>query len=674
MLFYHDKMAPTPLQATTHVRAQFTELPPTTNSHIKRQKCRHCSKITVYNVTRQRNHLQTCIQYKSSPEFQALTAPTPTQQASTDIAQIDLELARVILYGGLPFTHFDKQYYPQTYKWVTAIYPNYQVPHRTRFAGDLLDTVYEECEQKILAILASEPLLNFSFDESYDNAHHRIINLSVNIPDIGAFSLAMEDLKAIRFSAENLSHWVLQELQKWTQNELEKVNCIATDTCKVMRNTHKLLATTPQLKQVFFVNCCAHGFQLLMGDILKEKELALILKNIQHVLRRFKRSKLQFAYVRQHQIDRYSRQYGLTLAVITRWGTHYSSALSLLRSKEALFSYAMDTRAQTAAKTEKGDDNGGEKVKSSLAVMQLLRDDSFWAKISKLERILQPIHEVQKKSEGENQHLGKVYSWWHKIITKWDEISAGMPEEKPLIESLKAILTKRLSKQVGDLEMLAWALDPVNSKKPLSPGLVPRLQHQLKKYLDKQAARAIDQFWSYRDHKGDWNGHGAYNPWTPEEVSNPKSFWRSMEWSCPELSKLAVRLFSSISSSCSSERAFSAMNFVQDARRASLAPERQARCTFVYVNNRVLERVAAGRPRYSWWTLTEEQLQELDELVYEAWEGGVVGGTNEEDEVAVDEEVTVDKEVVEDESEIQQDERRGTQTLFENCLEDTAAV
>jgi hypothetical protein len=206
-------------------------------------------------------------------------------------------------------------------------------------------------------------------------------------------------------------------------------------------------------------------------------------------------------------MQRYGRQFGLALAVITQWGTHYCSVWSLLRSREALFSYAIDTRAQVAAKTEKAEDS------SSLAVMQLLRDASFWAKVSKLERILRPIHEVQKESEGERQLLGQVYSWWHKFVMKWDEISNGMPEDKPLIERPKKILTERLNKQVGDLEMLAWALNPVNSKKHLSPGLAPRLQHQLRKYLgEQQAARGIDQFWSYSGRRGDWDGHGAYNP------------------------------------------------------------------------------------------------------------------------------------------------------------------
>jgi hypothetical protein len=431
-----------------------------------------------------------------------------------------------------------------------------------------------------------------------------------------------------------------------------------------MRNTHELLAINPQLKHGFFVKCCSHGLQLLIGDILKDKELAPILMNIQHVLRRFKRSKLQFAFVREHQMQHYGRQYGLTLAVITRWGTQYGSALSLLRSKEALFSYAIDTRAQSAAKTEKAekDDEGGEKVKSSLAVMQLLREESFWAKVSKLERILRPIHEVQKESEGENEHLGKVFSWWHKIVTKWNEIGNGMPEDKLLIGRLKAILTERLGNQVGELEMLAWALNPVNSKKFFAPGLAPKIQRQLEQYLGKQAARGIDQFWSYRDRSGDWNGHSAYNPWTPEQIANPKSFWRSMEWSCPELSQLAVRLFSSISSSCSSERAFSAMNFVQDSRRASLAPETQARCTFVYANHRVLQRFAEGRPRYSWWTLTEEQLQELDEVVYDAWEGAVGDmDTTEAVEDEGEEGATAAEEMLQ-----HQDELMGTQSLFEN--------
>jgi hypothetical protein len=94
------------------------------------------------------------------------------------------------------------------------------------------------------------------------------------------------------------------------------------------------------------------------------------------------------------------------------------------------------------------------------------------------------------------------------------------------------------------------------------------------------------------------------------------------------------------------------MNFALGFRRAIKAPETQAKCTFVYSNNRVLQRFAPGQPRYSWWTLTEEKLQELDELVYEAWKGGGMGEGMDEGDAEVEGEMRQDK--------------LETQTLFEN--------
>ncbi len=66
-----------------------------------------------------------------------------------------------------------------------------------------------------------------------------------------------------------------------------RMSCFATDTCATMRALWSELEAFDQLKHVFFVPCDSHGFQLLLGDILKLPWFIEVLEGAQWIARSF---------------------------------------------------------------------------------------------------------------------------------------------------------------------------------------------------------------------------------------------------------------------------------------------------------------------------------------------------------------------------------------------------
>ena len=104
--------------------------------------------------------------------------------------------------------------------------------------------------------------------------------------------------------------------------------------------------------------------------------------------------------------------------------------------------------------------------------------------------------------------------------------------------------------------------------------------------------------------------------WKEDYVKKPVLFWKVVSGEAPGLSAMAIRVFSTPANSVPSERSFSAMNFLQDEYRSRLSAERTDMLTFIYMNSKVLRR-QPSEPAPTWYNITEEQEEELENLAYE---------------------------------------------------------
>jgi hypothetical protein len=184
--------------------------------------------------------------------------------------------------------------------------------------------------------------LNIITDDSSNINLQRIANISVHT-NAGAFFYASEDVGAARRTAHNVAIWMKEKIVALSNDNLLRVNSIATDTCATMSAVWGITRKDVDLKHVLFVPCDAHGLQLVVKDLLDDVP---ILHNVhqkaQTIAHAFRSAPLQYGRLRDFQMQHYNTHLSLILAVITRWGTQYRLVESLRRSRDALRAYAND--------------------------------------------------------------------------------------------------------------------------------------------------------------------------------------------------------------------------------------------------------------------------------------------------------------------------------------------
>ena len=71
-------------------------------------------------------------------------------------------------------------------------------------------------------------------------------------------------------------------------------------------------------------------------------------------------------------------------------------------------------------------------------------------------------------------------------------------------------------------------------------------------------------------------------------MEKPILFWKIIAGEAPDLSALAIQIFSTPANSVLSEQSFSAINFIQDEYRSCLSAEKTNILTFIYINSKIL--------------------------------------------------------------------------------------
>src|SRR5438046_7935887 len=100
------------------------------------------------------------------------------------------------------------------------------------------------------------------------------------------------------------------------------------------------------LKHCLFIPCDSHGIQLLVGDLLKLPDFNDTIQKAQCIVKSFRHAPLQYARLREFQVEYYKKPQSLILSVITRWGTQYRLDRSLL--KDAIKCYTLEYQSLPA--------------------------------------------------------------------------------------------------------------------------------------------------------------------------------------------------------------------------------------------------------------------------------------------------------------------------------------
>ena len=127
-----------------------------------------------------------------------------------------------------------------------------------------------------------------------------------------------------------------------------------------------------------------------------------------------------------------------------------------------------------------------------------------------------------------------------------------------------------------------------------------------------------------------------------EGSRDPRRFWQLAKEQCTILGHLAVRIFTAVTNSAPSERAFSAMKFIQDDRRCRLSIERLNQLQCIYINGRALAKERDLEPY--WWDLSDEEVEAFEDALFTSMPGDLEAAEQEdvEDEDEDEEEVEED--------------------------------
>ena len=188
-------------------------------------------------------------------------------------------------------------------------------------------------------MISSLPNLNVVTDESSNIRSARICNVSIHTPS-GAIHYISEDIRAKQMNAIAVAQWLRNHILSLSNGDGSRINSIITDTCKLMFSMWSEMQKFVELKHVLFIPCDSHGLQLLVKDLLKILTFKNIMNKVQTVIKSFRSSLLQYAHLREFQLQYNKQHQSLMLSVITCWGTQYRLIQSLLDSKDVIKRYA----------------------------------------------------------------------------------------------------------------------------------------------------------------------------------------------------------------------------------------------------------------------------------------------------------------------------------------------
>ena len=237
-------------------------------------RCKHCGHQSTKLTSRAQLHLNQCQPYLKHQEemkkdSNMIVAHRPNQIPITamirPLSQAQLDQmhrtnAMAVYMTNIPFNHYENSYVIESYK---SLHPSYKPPSRKAIAEKLLDKTYERIKLQIMQRLNICNHLNFFTDETANIRRERVINLCCHVPSSdssfgGGFQLKTTAGLAEKMNAVTQAEWVIKGCEEATNNQLDRVNCICTDTCAVMKFMWSHIENNPKMKHVFFVPCDSH--------------------------------------------------------------------------------------------------------------------------------------------------------------------------------------------------------------------------------------------------------------------------------------------------------------------------------------------------------------------------------------------------------------------------------
>ena len=591
--------------------------------------CRHC-RLYRYaeNRSRMKGHLSACPSYLGTRRHtpvaqQTITGMMRGSGVPTKHAR-DRAAALAAITSGKGLDLWEQDDIKGFLRLLQPANSSYLPPSRNTIADIWLPALYTETKELVKEkVIQPATSLNVVFDASDDISSLRQLNISVATSDRAAVFWRMIDTGSVRHTAAETARLVKDGIADLVDTpegpDWTRINAFITDTCNSAVAAANILTEMPDLKHTFSVFCDSHGLQLLVKDMCDEvKDVKTIFESAIRLCRFVTASPLRLSKIRAHQQVLLGRSYSFLTGALTRWGSHFKTLTSLIRSKAALDAYATEVFDQI----QQGEIKGQERTFLEPRIRTILRED-FWAELTTVRELLQPLDNAIRSSESDRSDISKVVLRWAEVEDEWRRLQFRRPQLP--WDEIWGVFAARKRRQVTKMNRLAFALDPCLhhlSEEWYNEALTLISEIGNRVGAMPQIARDFVQF---RSKKGAFRAENV--EWTM--VSDPRTFWDSYQnRGRRELTILASRIFGCIATAVPAERSFSAMNRIKNKHSNRLTAARLDQLLFMYINTRVVKRL--GQPQNDDDGSDDDENDEEEELAESALAAAVI----EQDEAA----------------------------------------
>lgn len=346
----------------------------------------------------------------------------------------------------------------------------------------------------------------------------------------------------------------------------EKFCCVITDNANVMKASWAIIED--RYPHISANGCAAHVMNLLVKGNLEIAENAELLKNAEKIVK----------FVTNHHIVKGKFEerrkaakvvHTLTLPVVTRWFSRYSSLRNLQAAKYVLLKLADD----------EGDLMLSIKPKQmSSVVVELIKSSDFWDQLSEVLKTIEFPVSIIGKFEADDAPLSLVYEYFGKLYNHDEDLQKMVADRMQFLYTdsmgLAYMFTPKFAAEGfyfdNDKQIIGYA-------KAFALKNMPEIAEEVKREMISYVTTMSRLPESLRDTIFDMDARSYWS------VFGRRDF--------PSLYKVAKPVTEMVCSSAASGRGWSTFKFIHTRLRNRLSNERVMKLVFLYTNCAMLDEI-----------------------------------------------------------------------------------
>lgn len=305
------------------------------------------------------------------------------------IKECNTKLANFFFRTGISFRLADSEAFKD---FVTSLNPTYarSMANSKALAGPLLEQHYARNSSRLQEIISESSNLTLISDGWTNIRGDHIVNFCIRAPNHKPFFISSINSTGIRQDAQAVADEIITVIEKIGS---EKFSCVITDNAAVMRAAWKIIEG--KFPHISANGCAAHGTNLLIKNILETPECSKTIKHAEKIIK----------FVSNHHIVKAKYEakrkaakvpHTLSMPVVTRWFSHYTSLSHLCDSKYVLMKL-VDEESEVI--------QGINPKQTSATVMGLIKSIDFWERWLKVVKDIEFPANVIGKLEADNAPL-----------------------------------------------------------------------------------------------------------------------------------------------------------------------------------------------------------------------------------------------------------------------------